>query len=170
MTDILATVRYCLVNLSAMFLSEQCEIEIIWGLKFWLSIKYDRLCYFRQYCNKLPPPLPSRPLFILGVNRSWKLVVSSHGQPEEQNIGLAVIYSYVSYIEELVDVLFTVLSMWHTRFVQKVSGLTTVHEVDKAYGVLTLIVFNIIPFRSYTLRPTLLPLLETFCKLLFQDV
>ena len=29
----------------------------------------------------------------------------------------------------------------HTRFVQKVSGLTTVHEVDKAYGVLTLIVF-----------------------------
>jgi hypothetical protein len=23
----------------------------------------------------------------------------------------------------------------HTRFVQKVSGLTTVHEVDKAYGV-----------------------------------
>jgi len=46
-----------------------------------------------------------------------------------------------------------------TRFVQKVSGLTTVHEVDKAYGVLTLTVFNIIPFRSYTLRPTL----ETFC-------
>jgi len=30
----------------------------------------------------------------------------------------------------------------NTRFVQKVSGLTTVHEVDKAYGVLTLIVFN----------------------------
>ena len=26
----------------------------------------------------------------------------------------------------------------YTRFVQKVSGLTTVHEVDKAYGVLTL--------------------------------
>jgi len=34
----------------------------------------------------------------------------------------------------------------HTRFVQKVSGLTTVHEVDKAYGVLTLIVFNMVPF------------------------
>ena len=57
-----------------------------------------------------------------------------------------------------------------TRFVQKVSGLTTVHEVDKAYGVLTLIVFNIVPFRCYTLRPTLLPLLETFCELLFWDV
>ena len=55
-------------------------------------------------------------------------------------------------------------------FVQKVSGLTTLHEVDKAYGVLTLIVFNIDPFRSYTLRPTLLPLLETFCELLFRDV
>ena len=52
-------------------------------------------------------------------------------------------------------------------FVQKVSGLTTVHEVDKAYGVLTLIVFNIVPFRSYTLRPTSLPLLETFCELSF---
>jgi hypothetical protein len=47
------------------------------------------------------------------------------------------------------------------RFVQKVSGLTTVHEVDKAYRVLTLIVFNKVPFRSYTLRPPLLPLLET---------
>ena len=56
------------------------------------------------------------------------------------------------------------------RFVQKVSSLTTVHEVDKAYGVLTLIVFNIVPFRSYTLRPTFLPLLETFCELLFRDV
>ena len=43
--------------------------------------------------------------------------------------------------------------MPYTRFVQKVSGLTTVHEVDKAYGVLTLIVFNIVPFHSYTLRP-----------------
>ena len=57
-----------------------------------------------------------------------------------------------------------------TKFVQKVSGLTTVNEVDKAYGVLTLIVFNTVPFRSYTLRPTLLPLLETFCELLFRDV
>ena len=56
------------------------------------------------------------------------------------------------------------------RFVQKVSGLTTVHEVDEAYGVLTLIFFNTVPFHSYTLCPTLLPLLETFCKLLFQDV
>ena len=56
------------------------------------------------------------------------------------------------------------------RYVQKLSGLTTVHEVDKAYGGLTLIVFNIVPFRSYTLRPTFLPLLETFCELLFQDV
>jgi len=58
----------------------------------------------------------------------------------------------------------------NAMFVQKVSGLTTVHEVDKAYGVLTLIVFNIVPFRSYTLRPTFLPLLETFCELLFRDV
>ena len=56
------------------------------------------------------------------------------------------------------------------RFVQKLSGLTTVHKVDKAYGVLSLIVFNIVPFRSYTLRPTFLPLLETFCELLFWDV
>ena len=44
------------------------------------------------------------------------------------------------------------------------------HEVDKAYGVLTLIVFNIVPFRSYTLRPAFLPLLETFCEILFRDV
>ena len=58
----------------------------------------------------------------------------------------------------------------YTWFVQKVSGLTTVHEVDKAYGVLTLIVFNIVPLRNYTLRPTFLPLLETFCELLFRDV
>ena len=58
----------------------------------------------------------------------------------------------------------------NTRFVQKVSGLITLHEVDKAYGVLTPIVFNIVPFRSYTLRPTFLPLLETFWELLFRDV
>ena len=58
----------------------------------------------------------------------------------------------------------------YTRFLLKVSGLTTVHEVDKAYGVLTLIVFSTVPFRSYTLRPTFLPLLETFCELLFRDV
>jgi len=57
-----------------------------------------------------------------------------------------------------------------TRFVQEESGLTTVHEEDEAYGVLTLTVFNIVPFRSYTLRPTLLSLLETFCELLFRDV
>ena len=57
----------------------------------------------------------------------------------------------------------------NTWFVQKVSGLTTVHEADKAYGVLTLIVFNTVPLRSYTLRP-FLPLLETFCELLFRDV
>ena len=58
----------------------------------------------------------------------------------------------------------------HTRFVQKVAGLTTVHEVGTAYGVLTPIVFNIVPFRSYRLPPTLLPLFETFCQLLFRDV
>jgi len=57
----------------------------------------------------------------------------------------------------------------YTSFVQNVSRLTTVHEVDKDYGVLTLIVFNTVPFRSYTLRPTLLSLLETFCEL-FRDV
>ena len=56
------------------------------------------------------------------------------------------------------------------RFVQKVSGLTTVHEVGKAYRVLTLVVFSIVPFCSYTLRPTLLLLLETFCELLFRDI
>jgi len=61
-------------------------------------------------------------------------------------------------------------SMIYTRFVQKVSALNTVHEVDKAYGVLTLILFNIVPFRSYTLRPTFLTLLETLCELLFRDV
>ena len=58
----------------------------------------------------------------------------------------------------------------HTWFVQKVSGLTTLHEVDKAYGVLTLIDFNTVPLRSYTLRPTFLPLLETFCELLVRDI
>ena len=52
----------------------------------------------------------------------------------------------------------------------EVSGLTTVHEVDKAYGFLTLIDFNIVPFRSYTLRPTFLPLLETFCELFFRVI
>jgi hypothetical protein len=57
--------------------------------------------------------------------------------------------------------------MW---FVPKVSGMTTVHEVDKAYGVLTLNVFNIVPLRSYTFCPTFLPLLESFCELLFRDV
>ena len=56
------------------------------------------------------------------------------------------------------------------RSVKKVSRLTTVHAVDKAYGVLTLIVFNVVPFRSYTLRTTFLPLLETFCELLFWDI
>ena len=59
---------------------------------------------------------------------------------------------------------------WNTWFVQKVSRLTTVLEVGKAYGILTLIVFNIVPLRSYTLRPTFLPLLETFCELLFRDI
>ena len=58
----------------------------------------------------------------------------------------------------------------YTWLVQKVSGLTTVLEVDKAYGVLTLIVFNMVPLRSYTFRPAFLPLLETFCELLFRDV
>jgi len=58
----------------------------------------------------------------------------------------------------------------YMRFVQKVSELTTIHEVDKACGVLTLIVFNIVPFRGYILCPTFLPLLETFCELLFRDV
>jgi len=57
-----------------------------------------------------------------------------------------------------------------TWFVQKVSGLTTVHEVDKAYGILTLIVVNTVPLRSYILRPAFLPLLETFCEVLFRDV
>jgi len=64
----------------------------------------------------------------------------------------------------------SIKSFRHTWFVQKVSGLTTIHEVDKAYGVLTLIVFTTVPLCSYTLRPTFLPLLETFCELLFQDV
>jgi len=55
----------------------------------------------------------------------------------------------------------------HMRFVQKISRLTTVHEVNKAYRVLTLTVFNIVPFRSYTLCLTFLSLLETFYELLF---
>jgi hypothetical protein len=54
----------------------------------------------------------------------------------------------------------------HTWFDKKVSGLTTVHKVDKAYGVLILIVFNIVPLSSYTLRP----MLDTFCEVLFRDV
>jgi hypothetical protein len=60
-----------------------------------------------------------------------------------------------------------IMYMW---FVQNVSVLATVHEVDKAYGVLTLIVFSIVPFRSYTLRLTVLSLLGTFCEPLFRDV
>ena len=54
------------------------------------------------------------------------------------------------------------------RFVQKVSELTTVHEVDEAYGVLTIIVFNIVSFCSYTLRPVLLPLFESFANSSFR--
>jgi len=42
--------------------------------------------------------------------------------------------------------------------------MTTVHGVDKAYGVLTLTVFNTVLFRSYTLRPTFLPLLKHFAN------
>jgi len=45
------------------------------------------------------------------------------------------------------------MSVGYTRFVQKVSGLTTVHEVDKAYGVLTLIVFNTVPFPQLHTSP-----------------
>ena len=58
----------------------------------------------------------------------------------------------------------------YTMFVRKVSGLTTVHEVDNTYGIWTLIIFKTVPFRSYTLRLTFLPLLETFFELLFRDV
>jgi len=68
------------------------------------------------------------------------------------------------------NVLQLIIVSSYTWFVQKLSGLTTVHEVGKAYGILTLIVFNIVPLRSCTLRPTFLPLLETFCELLFRDV
>ena len=50
-----------------------------------------------------------------------------------------------------------------------VSVLTTVSEADKAYGVLTLIVFNLVRFRGYTLSPPFLPMLETFCELLFSE-
>ena len=49
-----------------------------------------------------------------------------------QTVRLSIIRSSLLYTQQ-----------WYTRFVQKVSGLTTVHEVDKAYGVLTLSVFNI---------------------------
>ena len=59
---------------------------------------------------------------------------------------------------------FIKLKSGNTRFVQKVSGLTTVHKVDKDYGVLNLIVLNIVPFRSHTFRPTFFPLLETFAN------
>jgi len=64
--------------------------------------------------------------------------------------------------------IYLLLQSYNSRFVQKVSVLTTVHEVDKTYEVLTLIVFNTVPFRSYTLRPTLLPPLQTFWELLFR--
>ena len=43
----------------------------------------------------------------------------------------------------------------HTWFVQKVSGLTTVLEVDKAYGVLTQIFFNIVPLGNILQTPLL---------------
>ena len=84
---------------------------------------------------------------------------------------LTILYYLVSMkfpSEYAISICFTqACNMW---FVQKVTGLTTVHEVDKAYGVLTLTVFNIVPLRSYIFRPSFLPLLETFCKFLFQDV
>jgi len=69
-----------------------------------------------------------------------------------------------------VFVFVTVFIYSYTRFVQKVYGLATIHQVDKAYGVLTLIILNIVAFCSYTVRPTFVPLLKTFCELLFQDV
>jgi hypothetical protein len=73
-------------------------------------------------------------------------------------------------IQLTIEVLICQWERIHMWFVKELSGLTTVHEVDRAYGVLTLIVFNTVPFRSYTLRPTFLPLLETFCEILFRDV
>ena len=82
-------------------------------------------------------------------------------QTEGNNTAAVVLADLGNYIA-----LYTV----YTRFVQKVSELTKVHEADKAYGVLTLIVFNVVPFRSYTLLPLFLPLLETFCELVFRDV
>jgi hypothetical protein len=48
---------------------------------------------------------------------------------------------------------YSLLKNKHTGFVQNVSGLTTVHEVDKANGVLTPTVFNIVPSRDL-LQPT----------------
>jgi len=48
--------------------------------------------------------------------------------------GIRTIRNYESYIK-----------IRHARFVQNVSGLTTVHEVDKTYGVLNLIPFYIVP-------------------------
>ena len=75
-----------------------------------------------------------------------------------------VLFLKTVYVVHNIKDLFTLnfVHSVHTRFVQKVSGQTTLHEVDKAYAVLTLIAFNTVPFRSYTLRPTFLPLLETF--------
>ena len=42
---------------------------------------------------------------------------------------------YLAIGEEIVEDLYKLENTW---FVQKISGLTTVHEVDKAYGVLNL--------------------------------
>jgi hypothetical protein len=82
------------------------------------------------------------------------------------NTKFVAVSIYLPIGKEIVEDLYKLENMW---FVQKVSGLTTVHEVDKAYGSLTLNV-NTVPLCSYTLCPTFLPLLETFCKLLFLDV
>jgi hypothetical protein len=67
MTDVSAIVRNSFFNLSAVFLSEQLDMGIISGLRFWFSVKYSRLWCFRQHCIKLS--VFRRLIFISGVNK-----------------------------------------------------------------------------------------------------
>ena len=116
--------------------------------------------------HKRPPPVP-----ILGQPDQVHMP-TSHLLEIHPNIIHQVGYKHKTWRHPDNEDFLSPRCQWResTKFVQKVSGLTTVHEVDKAYGVLTQIVLNIVPFRSYTLRPTFLPPLETFFELFFRVI
>ena len=141
-----ATIRIIIINVR----KSSCKVRVIL-VRFCVKIEFSRQFFEKCSTNFVKIRSVWVELFLAGRR------TDRHDEPN-------------SCFSKFLLTLLKISIDFYSRFVQKVSGLTTVHEVDKAYGVLTLIVFNIVPFRSYTLRPTFLPLLETFCELLFRDV